>query len=156
MFIRNKSTEEKSPYTYGRSTAETLYDRRRRQARRANFGSRLSFPGFFMAAVVLIGGGILAFHVSQGVTAGVAKDCVVTNTTRSYNYTLKRTENLIFTSNCDVLEVKDNILAGEFNSASIFGQIQTGHTYTFETRGQRIPLPFQHIFPSITKVTEVK
>jgi hypothetical protein len=56
----------------------------------------------------------------------------------------------VYTDECDVLDIKDNGFTGTFNSASIYGKIQTGKKYTFVTVGQRIP--FLSLFPDIIEV----
>lgn len=57
----------------------------------------------------------------------------------------------IYTENCGVLSVKDNIFIGQVDSANIYGSIKPGETYDFTTKGYRIPL--LSMFPNISEVT---
>lgn len=51
---------------------------------------------------------------------------------------------LIYTKDSDgtilVMEIEDNIFAGQFNSSDIYAKIETGKTYAFDVGGSRVPL----------------
>lgn len=57
----------------------------------------------------------------------------------------------IYTAECGTFRVADNWVTGHFSSADLFGSIEDGKAYTFETRGGRIPVLSQ--FPNIIAAT---
>lgn len=60
----------------------------------------------------------------------------------------------IYTDDCGVLRVKDELWVGQLDSADIYAHIKVGKTYTFTTRGWRVPWLSQ--FPNIVKAEEQK
>lgn len=82
---------------------------------------------------------------SQTVTTTYA-ECVVTGkdrTTSSEGGSTMR----VYTENCGTFSAGDSLLDFKFNSADIYGSLKEGETYTFETRGIRVPL--LSMFPNI-------
>ena len=63
---------------------------------------------------------------------------------------------LIYTKDSDgtilVMEIKDNIFVGQFNSSDIYAKIETGKTYTFDVGGSRVP--FFSWYPNIYSAIE--
>lgn len=57
----------------------------------------------------------------------------------------------VYTAECGTFRVADNWIAGQLSSADVFGGIEDGKAYTFETRGGRIPVLSQ--FPNIVSAT---
>jgi hypothetical protein len=56
----------------------------------------------------------------------------------------------IYTSNCGVLTIADDMLQGRYNSADVYSMIEPGKTYTFKTVGWRNGFFSQ--FPNIVDV----
>jgi hypothetical protein len=75
--------------------------------------------------------------------------CTVTNLTATGSGG-SATSYRVYTRQCDVLEDSDNLLRGKSNSATVFGQIQVGQTYTFHVVGERFSLTSN--FPNILAV----
>ena len=59
----------------------------------------------------------------------------------------------VYTKNCGVLEVQDEWLVGQFNSADTFNSIQPGGTYDVSTLGWRNGFLSQ--FPNIIRAKQV-
>lgn len=51
-----------------------------------------------------------------------------------------------------VMEIEDNIFAGQFNSSDIYAKIEIGKAYTFDVGGSRVP--FLSWYPNIYSATE--
>lgn len=77
---------------------------------------------------------------------GVAEGCVVTDKDRATT-SEGSSDMRIYTSNCGVLIIGDNVFTGTFDSADIYSNIDVGKTYDFKVTGYRIPL--LSMFPSI-------
>lgn len=116
------------------------------------FGSPPPFMIFFIAAVFLFVIGGFVFNVVALNTPSSATACVVTDKDRTTNSD-GDSDMRIYTENCGVLSVGDNLFTGTFNSADIYGSIEVGGTYDFEMVGFRIPL--FSMFPIINTVTPV-
>lgn len=101
--------------------------------------------------LVLVGG---AFTVGSGTfVTSQETGCVVEDKDRTTDRD-GNSQMRIYTENCGVLSVKDNIFIGQVDSANIYGSIKPGETYDFTTKGYRITL--LSMFPNITEVTPSK
>lgn len=111
--------------------------------------------GFF-AVVAIAMTAIVGFGVYRLTAGRQTVTCTVTDkdhtiaSDKSGSHPVYR----VYTTDCDVLNVEDNFFLGVFNSASIYGRIQPGHTYKFDTVGWRVPILSQ--FPDIASAVEVK
>lgn len=56
-------------------------------------------------------------------------------------------------SSCGVFQVQDMMFNLEFSSSDLFGSIEEGKTYNFDTTGKRVP--FLSMFPVIRNASEV-
>ena len=150
MFLRNKASADDErfvPYT-GQRTRSSAY-----HSRPSLFDNRNASPVFlFGFVVVIIAVTIGVVSVSQMTSVGAAENCIVTDKDRTTNAD-GVSDMRIYTENCDVLQVGDNLLVGQFDSASVYASIKVGSTYNFETRGSRLPI--LSMFPNIVGVTEV-
>ena len=59
----------------------------------------------------------------------------------------------IYTEDCGVLSVADDMLNGQWNSSDLYAQIDEGKVYTFETVGWRNG--FLSAFPNVISAQEV-
>lgn len=100
----------------------------------------------------LIGAALVGAALSGCTTNPQTLTCTVTEKDRSTN---KDNQSVfrVYTEQCDTLGLADNIFAGNFNSADMFGKIKVGKTYEFQTVGTRNG--FMSWFPEITKMREV-
>lgn len=60
----------------------------------------------------------------------------------------------VYTSECGVLQVADDVLRLHFTSADVFGQISEGATYELDVVGWRVPL--LSIFPNVVEAELVE
>jgi hypothetical protein len=60
----------------------------------------------------------------------------------------------VYTRDCGTLRVEDNALQGVWNSADLYGALESGKSYSITTVGVR--MPFFSIFPTIVKVEPTK
>ena len=102
--------------------------------------------------IAVIFGGILSGAIYVNTITGTSESCVVTGKDRTQD-SEGNSQARVYTENCGTLKVADSIVDGQWNSADVYGGIQEGNTYDFNTRGVRIP--FLSAFPNIIKVTEV-
>ena len=63
------------------------------------------------------------------------------------------TQYRIYTENCDVFQISDDPMHGQFNSASLYGKITVGKSYKIISYGPRNG--FLSLFPNINQATEV-
>jgi len=101
------------------------------------------------AFIVLIAGGSLAVLLSYNLTTGT-QVCSVESKSVASGET--GTDYRIYTTDCGVLEVRDNIFRGKFDSADRFGQIKNGEQYTFDTIGYRLPI--FSLFPNVVGISK--
>jgi hypothetical protein len=112
----------------------------------------IGIAAFFVLSFV----GAVAFGIFRMTGSHQTITCTVTDK----DHTIKASSSgstpvyRVYTNECDVLEVTDDIFLGVFNSASVYGRIQPGHTYKFETVGWRMPI--FSTFPDIVSAVEVK
>lgn len=131
------------------STYNQVFGRRRR------FDSGSFLIKAAIGVFVLIGLSMGGFAVSQATTAStqtctvVDKDFAQASDGDGGTHGVYR----IATKQCGVLEVRDNITRGKFNSADTYYSIEKGKTYRFELTGSRVPL--FSAFPGIINATEV-
>jgi hypothetical protein len=59
---------------------------------------------------------------------------------------------LIFTEEHDVLEDVDTVWYRKFDSSSLYGKLDRGHTYTVEVYGWR--WPFWSMYPNIIRIVQ--
>lgn len=107
----------------------------------------------FVAAIVLGIVGSIAWAVTWSNTTGTSASCVVKDKTTS-SKGKGGTEYRIYTENCGVLAVGDDIAKGSWDSADRYSGIEVGKTYNFDTVGWRMPVASS--FPNILKYSEVK
>jgi preprotein translocase subunit Sss1 len=156
MRMYGKPAKGRSVYGDGRGfddqdrfvrTERTPIQRRRRQG---NF-TAVAFVG--LVALVIVG--IIGFNISQFTVASSATCTVVDKNFAQASDGNGNSHGVyrIATSNCGVLEVRDNLLRGKFNSADTYYAIKVGGTYRFEMTGYRIPI--FSAFPGIVSATPV-
>lgn len=104
------------------------------------------FVLFAVALVIAIG-----FGVTQYTVPGSYSSCVVTDKDR-VSTSDGDSDMRVYTDNCGVLSVGDNIVHGVFNASDIYSGIKVGSTYDFKTTGFRIPI--LSMFPIIYNVSE--
>lgn len=102
----------------------------------------------FVIGIVIIVACIAAMFLVRMDTSPAMK-CHVTEKTATTDRDGK-TNYRVYTDNCGVFAVKDDILLGQFNSADIYSKIENGKDYKFTTHGPRNG--FFSMFPNITKV----
>jgi hypothetical protein len=131
------------------STYNQVFGRPRR------FDSDRFLIGGIITLFILVVVCVLGFHVAQATAVStqtckvVDKDFAQASDGDGGSHGVYR----IATQQCGVLEVRDNLAHGKFNSADTYYSIQKGKTYEFTTTGYRIPL--FSAFPGIISATEV-
>lgn len=137
---------------YGTARRQSPYWKR--AARRERWDNFVGFfpLNVFLGIFVLLFAGTIALNIAHLTTPNEAVRCVVTEKDRTTNSD-GASDMRVYTDNCGVLSVGDNLFTGTFNSADIYGSIEVGGTYNFELRGFRIPL--FSMFPLITEVERV-
>lgn len=109
---------------------------------------------FYLVAIAAITVGIvlggLGFEI-YSMSHTETMTCTVVNKDRTTNQE-GGSDMRVYTEDCGTLAVGDSLLDGVWNSADVFGKIEGGKTYEFETRGVRVP--FLSRFPIITSVKE--
>ncbi|UDL16538.1 hypothetical protein SEA_ZOOMAN_297 [Microbacterium phage Zooman] len=105
------------------------------------------FAGLTLVAVAAVGltGCSGGSEYPGGTYTGDKTDCVV-NDKQAINRDGK-TDYRVFTDNCGVFGVQDDIWLWQWNSADVFGSIKVGETYDFEAYGWRNGL--MSTFPNI-------
>lgn len=106
---------------------------------------------FALIAAGLIGG--IIYMISWENTTGTSASCVVKDKTAS-SKSKGGTDYRIYTENCGVLSVGDDMFKGKFDSADRYSAIEIGKSYTFDTVGWRNP--FFSDFPNILTSKVVK
>lgn len=95
----------------------------------------------------------LFFVVTFGSVANFAhvevQTCTVTDKDRTAGQDGKSNMR-IYTADCGVFSVEDSIPDGAWDSADRYSKIEVGKTYTFRSRGYRVP--FFSMFPNIVEV----
>lgn len=86
----------------------------------------------FLAVIIipLTVGGLLSVNTVQNCKV-IEKSTAVVDGYSEYR---------VHTSNCGTFSVEDSILDSRYDSADMYGAIQNGETYDFETRGKRVPV----------------
>lgn len=107
--------------------------------------------GVVAFAILVIAG--ISFGIAYYTNTSTNTACVVEDKDRTRDRDGK-SDMRVYTENCGVLEVSDNLLKFHFDSSDVFNEIEIGKTYDFETFGYRIPVLSQ--FESIISATEVK
>lgn len=108
------------------------------------------------AKIGLVAGALLVVGAFNGYQALADTSPETTCTVTGHDRTTERnggSDMRVYTAECGTFRVADNWFAGHFASADVFGSIQDGQAYTFETRGGRIPVLSS--FPNIVSVTPV-
>lgn len=109
-----------------------------------------------IAFAVIIFVAVIATFIVVGVNSthvATTTNCHVTDKDRGVNR--DGSSNVrVYTDNCGVFTVADNLFTGNVTSADTYGSIQVGQTYDFTTRGKRIPI-FSS-FPNIITATQVQ
>lgn len=132
-----------TPSAHARDIAAEVRAAARRRRRRAKI---VTYTVAIIAASivsVLIAWAIHSYVASdRQVTVTVQNEARVCDSSGSCQY-------LIYTSG-GTFKDTDSMLAGKFSSSDLYGQLQTGHTYTLEVRGYRIPLMSE--YPNILRI----
>lgn len=113
-------------------------------------------PDWFMIALALALVAIVILVVGYPFAATMHREmvtCTVDSKDRTTNSDGK-SKSRVYTRDCGVLKVDDQLLAGQIRSADTYAQIQPGRRYQFETTGWRIPIVSQ--FPNIVEAQVVQ
>ena len=105
-------------------------------------------PLLGLAAFVLFflfGIGFYVYSVSHTDTV----TCTVTDKDRAKN-SEGGSDMRVYTKDCGTLKVADSLFDGTFSSSDTYASIEPGKTYTFDTRGVRVPI--LSAFPNIVEV----
>lgn len=108
-----------------------------------------------IAATLILLGIILVVGLIWGITKNSHREtmqCKVEDKDRTRNSD-GGSDMRVYTEECGVLQVKDSMFAGQFDSSDVYSQIKPGKTYEFTTTGWRVP--FLSMFPNIVEVEEV-
>ena len=126
---------------------------------RNNFhkSNTISFQAVIVMMIAVIFIGSIIFSLVNIAHAETYSDCVVSDKSAvavkdSANKSNGNTEYRIYTENCGTFTVNDSILIFQFNSADLYGQINVGESYDFETKGYRIPIVSS--FPNINSISQ--
>lgn len=124
-----------------------------RMRRAASGANHLTIVAIVLASLVALNVGLFAVW---NFTQFNAHGCVVNDKDRSYSVQNKssRSDYRIYTDNCGVLRVNDNLFGLQFNAADEYNNIKVGETYDFSGRGFRAPLI--SLFPNIEEAHLVK
>lgn len=118
------------------------------------FKVMFALVGAFVALVFVVVIGSVVFQGVNATSAPVSStSCEVTGKDRASDGQ-GGSSMRVYTTNCGTFGVQDNLFVGQLNSADVYGSIQEGRTYDFQTVGKRIPL--MSMFPNIVSVTEVQ
>ena len=140
MVIRSSAKTVFSRFDSG-TAFENITTNKGLQMSNAGSGITILVVGIVFAAAL----GVSASDVTHVAT----QTCTVTDKDRAKSSD-GNSEMRVYTNECDVLEVSDSLIDGQFDSASIYGRIQVGQRYEFTTRGYRLPL--FSMFPNIVDV----
>lgn len=106
---------------------------------------------FVLGIFAIVGVSIVAMVLAGGFwTTSTMQDCRVVE--KSVAVVDGYSEYRVHTANCDVLTVADSLVDGQYNAATVYGNIHEGKTYDFGTRGLRVP--FFSLFPNIISVQQ--
>lgn len=126
--------------------AEQVRAAARRRQRRTKI---LTYTVALFAASIISALTVVAIHAytssDRQVTVTVQNEgrvCTGSGTSVSCQY-------LIYTTG-GTFKDTDSLIAGKFSSSDLYGQLQTGHTYTLEVRGYRIPIMSE--YPNILRI----
>lgn len=105
--------------------------------------------------VGLIAASIVSVLIAWGIHAYFASDRQVTVTVQNEARVCSGSGNsvscqyLVYTTG-GTFKDTDSLISGKFSSSDLYGQLQTGHTYTLEVRGYRIPILSE--YPNILRI----
>jgi hypothetical protein len=119
---------------------------RRRRGVRGD-GMRIAVGAAAVAALLAPVGWIVAWE-----NAHETRTCTVREKDRTTN-SEGGSDHRIYTYECGVLVVADDMWQGQWNSADTYSQIERGKTYNFETVGWRLGL--LSLFPNAVSAIEV-
>lgn len=111
----------------------------------------LSAIGVAALIVVGIAAGLSWSIAWESTTA--TRTCTVTKADRTMN-SKGQSNTRVYTDDCGVLAVQDDMLRGHFNSADVYGAIHDGERMTFHTVGWRFD--FGSVFPNIIDAKPAK
>ncbi len=97
---------------------------------------------FFMACVGLVVVNLVFLFgasVAQSFVSEQTRTCTVTEKDRAAADNGESSMR-IYTEECGVVQVKDRLLRGQFDSADIYADIEPGKTYEMTTVGNRVPI----------------
>lgn len=100
----------------------------------------------FTTAIVATVLSAIFLTIIQYSSASTYESCTVTDKDRI-------SSDMRIYSSCGVFQVQDMMFNLEFSSSDLFGSIEEGKTYNFDTTGKRIP--FLSMFPIIRNASEV-
>lgn len=114
---------------------------------RNSFGEKVTAGAVLLGLLgVVVGyGGLSASWYS---TKNEARCTVQSKTATS---TKQGTDYRVFTEQCGVMQIQDDVLLSRFNSADEYGKLREGTDYTFKTVGWRNG--FFSMFPNVVEVT---
>lgn len=101
-----------------------------------------------IAAILILGlAGVLVSNASVQ-----DRTCTVTDKDRTTKVVdgSSSSDMRVYTSDCGTLVVSDSLLDFTFSSSDTYSAIEVGSTYTFTTRGWRVPV--FSMFPNIVEV----
>lgn len=97
-------------------------------------------PASFALPIILaLVAGSLIVGAASSFANEQTRTCTVTGTDRTRD-SEGRSDMRVYTEQCGTLAVGDLWLRGQFDSADIYGQLESGATYEVTTVGWRIPL----------------
>ena len=115
--------------------------------RRSTFDMIDNLQVVFFGLVILFMVGIFGTYV-YSVTQTDTVTCTVVDKDRTY--TQNGSDMRVYTEDCGTLRVADSLFDTTWSSSDTYASIEPGNTYTFDTRGIRVPL--FSMFPNIVEV----
>lgn len=106
----------------------------------------------FVSILIFLAVAMSVFVVINFLHSETHTNCVVNDKTATSSRDGDNTKYRVYTDNCGTFSIEDSVLTMKFNSSDIYGSIQEGGSYDFETRGYRIPLMSN--FPNINEAVK--
>lgn len=155
MFLRNRSSQPDRATQYYRNTGTVNSPGRRRgypQPFRSNRPLGFNIMAILIPTLMVLGAaGGIGWAAAWTNTTNVVT-CTVNDKDRTTD-TDGNSNARIYTDDCGVFQVADDLSHANFTSADTYSQIKPGGTYKFTTLGWRLPIA--SIFPNIIKVSVV-
>lgn len=118
-----------------------------------NFSNRWMSPKFLIP-LIIVAVALITFGAVTISNASVKEvTCTVTDKDRTTKVVdgSSSSDMRVYTADCGTLTVADSVLDWTFSSSDTYSAITPGETYTFKTRGWRIP-----VFSSFPNIVEVR